>query len=397
MRDEEDGCRESFSGDRREVERLMRVKDAILAINASLLEMKDSAQLFDLILEKVLSAVEHATVGCVLLLGDDGMLRIASARGYPAEELPDFRVRLEDTFQWKKSGGDLNGTLIINDLQGFMRVLDIPSDILKDSEGQEIKSTMSTPLVVDGAFLGLLNLDSREDNVFDEVDRILVEFIRSQIPIVIKMFKSHERIRELLAEKDLLIREAHHRIKNNMLTMESILRLQASSVADPGASAALDAACSRVRSMMTLYEKLYIAEYRGALSSSVILTELVDDILENVRGPAAIRAEKRIEDFMIEERRLQPLCIIVNEILTNAAKYAFPGRDSGRVEVSAKREGKTVRIEIADDGVGMPESVDFGRSGGFGLMLVETLASQLSGSVRIDRRGGTRFILELPG
>ncbi|MDP3177435.1 MAG: PAS domain-containing protein, partial [Spirochaetaceae bacterium] len=82
----------------RKIQRLMRVKDAILAINGSMLALQGSAELFDLVLEKVLAAVDHASVGCVLLLDGEGNLRIAAAKGYPSDSIGDFRVRLEDTF-----------------------------------------------------------------------------------------------------------------------------------------------------------------------------------------------------------------------------------------------------------------------------------------------------------
>ncbi len=382
--------------DRQENERLLRVKDAILSINTSLLEMKDTAQLFDLILDNVLPAIEHANVGCVLLLDKGNLLRIAAAKGYPENEIPDFSVRMEDSFQWKRCGGHLTDTLIINDLQEFTRELGVPLDILKDRDGYEIKSTMSTPLIVDGKFLGLLNLDSRGNDVFDDVDRTLVEVIRSQIPIIIKMFKSFERIKELLSEKELFIREVHHRIKNNMATIASILSMQASSIDDPRASAALGDARNRVQSMMTLYEKLYVSSYSGTLNATAFLPPLIDDIVRNFHTPIALSVVKRIADFPIAESRLQPICMIINEILTNSMKYAFTGKNEGRLEITAKQVNGSVRIEIADDGNGFPPSSGIVHSEGFGLMLVRNLAKQMGGKTKIEQSKGTRFTLEIP-
>ncbi len=377
-------------------ERLIKVKDAIQSINASLLESASLEQLFGLILRSVLPAIEHANVACVLALGDDGKLRIVASIGYAAEDIAGFRVRLEDTFQWKKSHGRLSDTLIINDLPGFMRELGIPSDIPSDSEGQSIKSTMSTPLIVEGEFIGLLNLDSRNDNVFDEIDRTLVEVIRSQVPIAIRMFKSFERIRELLSEKELLLREVHHRIKNNMSTVASLLALRASATSEPLASSILDDASRQVKSMTTLYDRLYATQYSGRISARSLLQPLVADIVASFKNDMPLEVAIRIDDFELEERQLQPLCIIINEILTNAMKYAFKGRNAGRIEVSASEEAGSVRVRILDDGIGLPSSVDLGKSDGFGLMLVRSLAEQLGASARLERAGGTLFSLELP-
>ena len=109
-----------------------------------------------------------------------------------------------------------------------------------------------------------------------------------------------------------------------------------------------------------------------------------------------INVEKHIDDFAVEPSYLQPLGIIVNEILTNIMKYAFEGRAEGRIVVIASRDGDRARIEIGDDGVGMPDSIVLGKSTGFGLMLIENLTKQINGTVRIVRKAGTRFILEFP-
>ena len=91
---------------------------------------------------------------------------------------------------------------------------------------------------------------------------------------------------------------------------------------------------------------------------------------------------------------MQVLGMIANELLTNIMKYAFVGRPSGKITVSAGREGRRVSFVVQDDGIGIPENVSFDSSSGFGLMLVGLLAKQLGGTIRIDRGGGTKFSLE---
>ncbi|MDP3180048.1 MAG: histidine kinase dimerization/phosphoacceptor domain -containing protein, partial [Spirochaetaceae bacterium] len=269
-----------------------------------------------------------------------------------------------------------------------------PTDILDDAGGMKIKSSMSAPLFVAGEFRGLINLDSRENDVFDETDRALVEYVRTQVPIAIGMFEAYGRARELLSEKELILREVHHRLKNNMGAINSILSLQSRTIGDPSARQALEDAGNRVQSMMVLYDRLYKAKGFRTVSSAQILPDLVEEILENYGPAVPVETRLEIEDFELDAELLQPLGIIVNEILTNVAKYAFAGRDRGRIDVKAARKGNRIRVEIADDGIGMPESVDLGHSTGFGLMLIESMAKQLESSVRIIREGGTRFIIE---
>jgi len=177
--------------------RLMRLKDAILAISRSTVETTDDTGLFDLVLEKLLAAIDHASVGCVLRLEEDRMLHILAARGYPRDRLADFRVRLEDTFQWKKTKGHLDETLIINNLAEFMPTYEIPGDILRDANGREIHSSMSAPLFFEGALYGLINLDGHDNDVFDDTDRTLMEYVRAQIPIALGIFKLNAKLREM--------------------------------------------------------------------------------------------------------------------------------------------------------------------------------------------------------
>ena len=172
--------------------RVMRLKDAILAINNYIKDITDLISLFDLILEKVLLAIDHASVGCVLLLDDNRKLRIVSAIGYCMQNIGGFSIDVEDTFHWKEAASEPSETLIINDLQDFMVSHNMPDTLLTDESGNIIRSTMSTPLIVEGALYGFINLDSREDNIFDETDRALLECIRSQVPVAISMFKAFE-------------------------------------------------------------------------------------------------------------------------------------------------------------------------------------------------------------
>ncbi|MDA8425546.1 MAG: PAS domain S-box protein [Treponema sp.] len=206
--------------------------------------------------------------------------------------------------------------------------------------------------------------------------------------------KAEEQVRSLLREKDTILREVHHRIKNNMGVIHSLLGLQAASVREPSAAAALDDAANRVQSMTLLYDKLYQSATFDAVSIRDYLSSLVDEIVGTFPGGASVRVEKNIEDVQLDVKRLQPLGIIVNELLTNIMKHAFAGRDAGSIEVSVSVAAGKVSLAVRDDGVGMPDAVDLGRSSGFGLTLVQTLTEQIGGRLRIERGRGTAVILE---
>jgi PAS domain S-box-containing protein len=205
---------------------------------------------------------------------------------------------------------------------------------------------------------------------------------------------AEELIHTLLAEKELILREVHHRIKNNMATISGILSLQAETIAVPAAKTALEDAVSRIQSMMVLYTKLYQSSGFKALSLLNYLPALIDEIMANFPNGESVRVAKIIDDFSLDARILQPLGIIINELLTNIMKYAFAGRAVGMITVSALSRGDRAIICVEDDGNGMPAPIDFAHSPGFGLMLVNMLTRQIKGTIRIERERGTKIVLE---
>ena len=205
---------------------------------------------------------------------------------------------------------------------------------------------------------------------------------------------AEEKIKTLLAEKELVLREVHHRIKNNMSTICALLARQGRALKDPSAIEALETATSQVQGMMLLYDRLFQTEGFIDMSVSDYLPHLVDQILANFPAGLQVRVEKYIEDFVLDIKRLQPISIMLNELLTNIMKYAFVGRDDGVISVSATLKDGLVRLEVADNGWGMPEGIDFADSTGFGLTLVQGLTEQLNGTLRLVRGKGTRIILE---
>jgi two-component sensor histidine kinase len=205
---------------------------------------------------------------------------------------------------------------------------------------------------------------------------------------------AEDEVKKLLREKEILLKEVHHRIKNNMNTIGSLLSLQASSQSDPKVKKALDDAGSRVQSMMVLYERLYQSTNFLSVNVKDYLPALVDEIVGNFPDDQAVKVETKVEAFELSSKTMQPLGIIVNELVTNIMKYAFKGRPGGTISLSASLRGSKVHIEIHDDGVGLPAGVDLKSSPGFGLMLINMLTRQLDGSIRMLSENGTRVVLE---
>ena len=206
--------------------------------------------------------------------------------------------------------------------------------------------------------------------------------------------QKEDEIQRLLQEKEMILKEVHHRIKNNMSTIQSLLTLQASTLNDKSAIDALEDAANRVRSMTILYNELYNQSFFESAPIKNYLPVLVDDIVNNFPNSNIVEIELKIEDFEIPAKFLQPLGIILNELITNIMKYAFGGRDSGKIIVIASQFENKIHIEVDDNGIGMPEGVNFKTSNGFGMMLIDNLTNQLNGVIKILRNNGTQVILD---
>ena len=207
---------------------------------------------------------------------------------------------------------------------------------------------------------------------------------------------AERKVSDLLEEKELLLREVHHRLKNNMNTLTSLISLHRDRLADETALSALKDLEGNLRSMGILYDKLYCAKDLRAMSVKEYLPDLVDEILELFPNRTSVTRETRIDDFVLDVKALSTLSIILNELLTNSMKHAFGGRIAGIIRVTASKRNDIVSIAFEDDGVGLPDPIDSDNPGGFGLELVGLMIRQLAGTVRIERNNGTRFILEFP-
>ena len=204
---------------------------------------------------------------------------------------------------------------------------------------------------------------------------------------------NREKAEKANLEKELLLKEVHHRIKNNMNTITSLLTLQSDTVTEPSAVSALKDAESRVRSMMILYDRLYRSESFRETSVPGYLVPLSEEIV-NGSHRSAITINRQIDDFLMRSQDLFHLGIIINELFTNIVKYAFTGRDSGIINLTVNNRDNHISVIVEDNGRGFPEGFDIKTSTGFGLQLVTMLTEQLNGVLKLEQAGGSRIIIE---
>lgn len=198
-----------------------------------------------------------------------------------------------------------------------------------------------------------------------------------------------------LREKEMLLREVHHRIKNNINSIAGLVCLQAASTSSAEAGAVLLDCVSRIKSMGVLYEKLLISDDYEELSAADYVDGLVGSITGLFEGALKVAVEKRIGNFRLASKTLFLLGIVINELMTNSLKYAFAGRENGTIGLSLEEKGGEIRLVIKDDGNGLSTPVKKEPRSGFGFELVEMITQQLGGKFAMTSgAGGTSATLE---
>jgi PAS domain S-box-containing protein len=209
--------------------------------------------------------------------------------------------------------------------------------------------------------------------------------------------KMSDLVETSLAEKETLLREIHHRVKNNLQIISSIINLQIRKIDDLRTIEVLRDCQARVLSMALVHEHLY----KGKDFSSIDLKNYIHSLEMQVSqsyGTAneIVRFDQSIPDIYVDINTAIPLGLIINELITNSLKYAFKGRKDGKLTISATEGPKALTLIVADNGVGMPEGITLENQMSLGLRLVKTLTGQLHGTVVIERTEGTKFVFNIP-
>jgi two-component sensor histidine kinase len=232
---------------------------------------------------------------------------------------------------------------------------------------------------------------------FDEAGGVLGGFGITQD--LTRRKQAEEQIKTSLVEKEAMLREIHHRVKNNLQVISSLISLQADNLTDERVREEFNTVCDRIRSMAMIHEKLYQTGNLARLNFAEYATSLLqylwnsyDVLAEKVRlnldlAPVALSIEKAI-----------PCGLILNELASNILKHAFPhnGRGEATVGLEYDTVTGTVRLRVCDNGVGLPAGRDWRQSPSLGLRLVEILAGQLSGTVETGTGPGTEFRITFP-
>jgi PAS domain S-box-containing protein len=206
--------------------------------------------------------------------------------------------------------------------------------------------------------------------------------------------KAEEQIQKDLTEKEVLLKEIHHRVKNNLQIISSLLNLQASQLHDEQALAAFEESKNRIYSMALIHEQLYRSLNFSNIQMKDYVQTLTRELIRAYRVFGRIEITAKVDNTSLGIDKAIPCGLILNELITNSIKYAFPEGSPGRIDVSLKTlKDSTHEIKVHDNGVGLSKYIDFENLESLGLHLVKVLTEQLDGSVEISGGKGTTFII----
>ena len=200
------------------------------------------------------------------------------------------------------------------------------------------------------------------------------------------------KIRESLKEKEVLLREVHHRVKNNLQVISSILSLQSSYVSDPAILDILKESQQRIKSMSFIHETLYrTADFSKIEFTDYLRTIAINLVQSYASNRQRITLDQQLQPVYLGLDQSIPCGLIVNELISNSLKYAFQGRDEGVIQLSLSEMNDTISLSIKDDGVGLPKDFNYEKTNSLGIQLVYALIEQLDATMDIRREEGTEF------
>lgn len=259
-----------------------------------------------------------------------------------------------------------------------------------------IRRAMNVILQGDGKPFGVLEVDSRSEGEFGEHDIAFLQGAANLLGMAIERQRIEASLRTAIDRREILLQEMNHRVKNSLQLVSSMLHLQANSADDEAVRHQLQDASSRITAIARAHQRLYRSEHVQAIDLAAYLVDLCGDLqLSAGENQIDVHVPGAIE---IATDRAIPIALVVTELVTNAAKYAYPEGTPGPIEVRLDQDDVgRVQLSVADNGAGLPAGFDAAASRGLGMRITRALASQLGAEIQVrPRTPGAEFVLLMP-
>lgn len=279
---------------------------------------------------------------------------------------------------------DIQGKKIREVVPDSKVAADIEKNIKEALEHDKVVTHNFSALTEDGE---KIHFENRYSKINDEEVVIISRNVTSTV-------EYEEKLIESVKEKEVLLKEVHHRVKNNLQVINSILNLQSSYVKDDETLQIIIESQNRIRSMSYIHESLYQTKDFASINFKDYITNLVQNLIHSYE----VYSDQTELDLQVEQVELAldqaiPCGLILNELITNSLKYAYPNKEGGKITIGVKEEKGKVFIKVQDFGVGLPKGFNISESDTLGLSLVDTLIDQLDGELQLETESGTEFLI----
>ena len=213
----------------------------------------------------------------------------------------------------------------------------------------------------------------------------------------VELSGANDRLHQSLQEKVVLLKEIHHRVKNNMQVVSSLLSLQTRDITSPRELEMFVNSQNRIKTMALIHEKLYQSDDLARVDFSDYIPALIASLFETYKiSPQDISLQVDVVDVLLDLDQAIPCGLMLNELISNSLKYAFPNGRKGKITVQLGPYKEGTRLVVRDDGVGLPEGFDYRKSKSLGLQLINILSRQLQGGIELRSESGTEFAITFP-
>jgi two-component sensor histidine kinase len=253
-----------------------------------------------------------------------------------------------------------------------------------------LKRLLCVP-IFDGSRIVAVAAAANKETPYDQTDTAALTALMNKMWEMIRRKRAEEAIQASLREKEALLREVHHRVKNNMQVISSLFNLQSGHTLNQECREILKKGQTRIRAMSLVHEKLYQSRDLSKIDLAGYIQSLAVHLFHvYVVNPDQVRLETDFGDVSLDINSAVPCGLILNELISNALKHAFPEGRQGliRIELSRGPDDQIV-LRVADDGIGFPKDSDFRLAESFGLQIVNLLVGQLDATLTLDRDQGT--------
>ncbi|MEI7557180.1 histidine kinase dimerization/phosphoacceptor domain -containing protein [Candidatus Chlorohelix sp.] len=353
---------------------------------------------------ELLGAIRRHEIDALIMEGADGIDQVFTIKG---ADLP-YRLFLEKMSQGAVTL-NLSGMILYCN-QRFSELIELPIEQIIGSYLYQFVVLEDKPLLENALkkseranFRCEINLSTVGGGKQVPFDLAFTPMLIDALPVIClvatdltEQKQTENRIRAALVEKETLLKEVHHRVKNNLQVLHSLLKLQEIAIKDPLVAELFIECQNRIKSMALVHEKLYQSENFSRVDMKTYIQSLTNNLLHSLNFISErVAIDLKIEGVLLNMDTAIPCGLLINELLYNAFKHAFPGERKGIVKIELSRDSRDMlRLLIADNGVGIPENLDPQNTETLGLQLVGMLTKQLDGKLEIQREGGTTFTIK---